>query len=103
MLQQILKVETLIFYILAVEMLVLILLQFRTNGLLKRTYKMRVQKKENVRQLKEEVKGGTSDIPVVKFEKQKRGAESQKKPEKKSGYDMNEMAVLQEMMSEFFG
>ena len=103
MLQQILKVETLIFYILAVEMFMLILLQFRTNGLLKRTYKMRVQKKENVRQLKEEVKGGTSDIPVVKFEKQKRGAEGQKKPEKKSGYDTNEMAVLQEMMSEFFG
>ena len=103
MLQQILKVETIIFYILAVEMLVLILLQFRTNGLLKRTYKMRVQKKENVRQLKEEVKGGTSDIPVVKFEKQKRGVEGQKKPEKKSGYDTNEMAVLQEMMSEFFG
>ena len=69
MLQQILNLETLIFYILAVEMLVLILLQFRTNGLLKRTYKMRAQKKENVRQLKEEVKGGTSDIPVVKFEK----------------------------------
>ena len=103
MLQQILKVETLIFYILAVEMLVLILLQFRTNGLLKRTYKMRAQKKENVRQLKEEVKSGTSDIPVVKFEKQKRGAEVGKKPEKKSGYDTNEMAVLQEMMSEFFG
>ena len=103
MLQQILKVETIIFYILAIEMLVLILLQLRTNGLLKRTYKMRAQKKENVRQLKEEVKGGTSDIPVVKFEKQKRGAESQKKPEKKSGYDTNEMAVLQEMMSEFFG
>ena len=103
MLQQILKVETIIFYILAVEMLVLILLQFRTNGLLKRTYKMRAQKKENVRQLKEEVKGGTSDIPVVKFEKQKRGAEGQKKPEKKGGYDTNEMAVLQEMMCEFFG
>ena len=103
MLQQILKVETIIFYILAIEMLVLILLQFRTNGLLKRTYKMRAQKKENVRQLKEEVKGGTSDIPVVKFEKQKRGAEGQKKPEKKGGYDTNEMAVLQEMMSEFFG
>ena len=103
MLQQILKVETLIFYILAVEMLVLILLQLRTNGLLKRTYKMRAQKKENVRQLKEEVKSGTSDIPVVKFEKQKRGAEGQKNPEKKSGYDTNEMAVLQEMMSEFFG
>ena len=103
MLQQILNLETIIFYILAVEMLVLILLQFRTNGLLKRTYKMRAQKKENVRQLKEEVKGGTSDIPVVKFEKQKRGTEGQKKPEKKSGYDTNEMAVLQEMMSEFFG
>lgn len=54
-------------------------------------------------QTPEEVKGGTSDIPVVKFEKQKRGAEGQKKPEKKGGYDTNEMAVLQEMMSEFFG
>ena len=31
------------------------------------------------------------------------GAEGQKKPEKKGGYDTNEMAVLQEMMSEFFG
>ena len=103
MLSYLMNLETLIFYILAGELLFLILLQFRTNGLLKRTYKMRAQKKENVRQLKEEVKGGTSDIPVVKFEKQKRGAESPKKPEKKSGYDTNEMAVLQEMMSEFFG
>ncbi len=103
MLQQIVKMENLIFYILAVETFVLILLQFRTNGLLKRTYKIRAQKKENLKQIKEEVKSGTSDIPVVKFEKQKRKPEEVKKPEKKSGYDAGEMAVLQEMMSEFFG
>lgn len=103
MLQQMVKMENLIFYILAVETLVLILLQFRTNSLLKRTYKMRMQKKENLKQIKEEVKSGTSDIPVVKFEKQKQKSEDAKKPEKKSGYDAGEMAVLQEMMSEFFG
>lgn len=103
MLQQILKLENLIFYILAAEIFLLILLQFRTNGLLKRTSKVRPQKKENIKQLKEEVKSGTSDIPVVKFEKQKNQTESAKKPEKKGNYDPSEMAVLQEMMSEFFG
>ena len=96
MLQQILKMESLIFYILAAELFLLILLQVRTNGLLKRTYKMRLQKKKNLTQLKEEVKEGKSDIPVVKFEKPKVKME-------KDGYDQKEMAVLQEMMSEFFG
>ena len=96
MLQQILKMESLIFYILAAELFLLILLQVRTNGLLKRTYKMRLQKKKNLPQLKEEVKEGKSDIPVVKFEKPKVKME-------KDGYDQKEMAVLQEMMSEFFG
>ena len=103
MLQQILKSETFIFYILAIEVFLLMLLQFRTNGLLKRTYKIRTQKKESVQQLREEVKNGKSEIPVVKFEKQKDKKEAVKKPEKKSGYEPNEMAVLQEMMSEFFG
>lgn len=103
MLQQILNMKDLFLYILVVETFVLILLQFRTNSLLKRTYKMRAQKKENLKQIKEEVKSGPSNIPVVKFEKQKGKSEEPKKPEKKNGYDSNEMAVLQEMMSEFFG
>ncbi len=95
--------ENLIFYVLAAELLLLILLQFRTNGLLKRTYKARTQKREQVKQLKEEVKNGPSDIPVVKFEKPKEKTEPVKKQEKKGGYNQSEMAVLQEMMSEFFG
>jgi hypothetical protein len=97
MLEQLFSLEQLMFYILAAEMLVLILLQIRTNGLLKRTYQLRIKKKENIKQLKEEVKKGSSEIPVVKFEKTK------EKPKEKSGYDKNEMAVLQEMMAEFFG
>ena len=105
MLTQILDTENLIFYILAAELLLLCLLQFRTNGLLKRTFKLRAQKRENVKQLKEEVKKGTSEIPVVKFEKQKTKAAEEKKSEKakKGTYDAAEMAVLQEMMTEFFG
>lgn len=97
MLEQLFSLEQLMFYILAAEMLVLILLQIRTNGLLKRTYQLRIKKKENVKQLKEEVKKGSSEIPVMKFEKPK------EKSKEKSGYDKNEMAVLQEMMAEFFG
>ena len=103
MLEQILTMEQLIFYLLAGELLLLILLQLRTNHLLKRTWKTRIQKKEASKKLKEEVKNGTSEIPGVKFEKEPAGEEKQKKPEKKSGYDPKEMAVLQEMMSEFFG
>lgn len=103
MLAQILKIENLIFYILAVEVFILLLAQFRTNSLLKKTLKIRAQKKENVKQLKEEVKNGKSDIPVVKFEKQKPAVQNEKKPEKSGGMDQKEMAVLQEMMTEFFG
>ena len=103
MLQQLFHEESIFFYILAAEMFLLILLQLRTNSLLKRASKMRTQKKKNVSQLKEEVKGGDSDIPVVKFEKPKAKTENTKKQEKKDGYDPKEMAVLQEMMSEFFG
>lgn len=100
---EILKMEDLIFYILAVELLLLFIAQLRTNGLLKRTLKIRGQKKENLKQLKEEIKGGTSDIPVVKFEKTRGKAAEAKKPEKQGTMDPKEMAVLQEMMTEFFG
>lgn len=103
MLEQILKIENLIFYILAAEVFLLLLIQLRTNSLLKRTLKIRAQKKENVKQLKEEVKNGKSDIPVVKFEKQKASPQSAKKSEKQGSMDPKEMAVLQEMMTEFFG
>ncbi len=101
MLEQLFSMEQLVFYILAAEMFLLILLQIRTNGLLKRTYKLRTQKRENIKQLKEEVKKGTSEIPVIKFEKQKE--KPKEKPDDKSAYDKSEMAVLQEMMAEFFG
>ena len=103
MLQQLFNQEGFFGYILAAELCLLILLQLRTNGLLKRNFKMRAQKKKTADQLKEEIKGGPSEIPVVKFEKPKAKPENKKKPEKKDGYDSEEMAVLQEMMSEFFG
>lgn len=103
MLEQILKIENLIFYILAAEVFLLLLAQCRTNHLLKRTAKVRTQKKETIKQLKEEVKNGKSEIPVVKFEKQKAAVPNGKKSEKSGTMDAKEMAVLQEMMSEFFG
>ena len=103
MLQNILQEPNLIFYILAVEVFLLCLLQLRTNGLLRKTYKLRVQKKEKIHQMKEEVKNGPSEIPVIKFEKQNGKTAESKKTEKKGNYDQKEMAVLQEMMTEFFG
>lgn len=105
MLSQILNIENLIFYILTAEVFFLLLAQLRTNALLKRAQKVRGQKKESIRKLKNEVKNGTSDIPVVKFEKQKNKAAEEPKTEKekKGNYDPSEMAVLQEMMTEFFG
>ena len=103
MFSQIFKMENLIFYILAAEMFALLLTQFRTNHLLKRTLKVRSQKKEVTKQLKEEVKKGKSDIPVVKFSTPKANASNTKKEEKSGSMDAKEMAVLQEMMSEFFG
>ena len=103
MLQTILQEPNLIFYILAVEVFALFLCQLRTNGLLRKTYQLRIQKKEKVHQMKEEVKNGHSEIPVVKFEKQKSKGAEVKKPEKKGNYDQKELAVLQEMMAEFFG
>ena len=100
---QIFKMEDLIFYILAAELFALLLTQFRTNYLLKKTLKVRAQKKEVSRQLKEEVKNGQSDIPVVKFASPKQGMPGEKKAEKKGTMDAKELAVLQEMMTEFFG
>ena len=103
MLQKILQDPNLIFYILAAEVFVLGFLQLRNNMLLRRSLKLRKQKKEKVQQIKEEVKMGTSEIPVVKFERQTKKPVEEKKIQKKGGYDAKEMAVLQEMMSEFFG
>ena len=103
MLQYILKMDNLIFYILMAEVFFLLLTQFRTNALLKKTLKIRSQKKEQLKQMKEEVKNGKSDIPVVKFEKQKPENVPLKKSEKNGTMDQKEMAVLQEMMTEFFG
>ena len=53
MLHQILILDNLIFYILAIEVFLLILSQLRTNGLLKKTLKIRAQKKEHVLQFKD--------------------------------------------------
>lgn len=103
MLHKLLHEPNLIFYILAVEVLLLCLLQLRTNGLLRKYYKMRAQKKEKVQQMKEEVKKGKSEVPVVKFERGLGEAAKEKRTEIKNGYDEKEMAVLQDMMSEFFG
>lgn len=103
MLERILQIENLIFYILTAEVFLLLLLQLRTNRLLKKSLRIRTQKKENLKQMKEEVKAGKSDIPVVKFEKQKERTADTKKTAKESNYDAKEMAVLQEMMTEFFG
>lgn len=103
MLEQILKHSDFIFYLLAAEVLFLCLLQLRTNHLLRRIWKVRTQKKEKLKQIKEEVKNGESQIPVVKFEKVKEKAETPKKAERTGAMDAGEMAVLQEMMTEFFG
>ncbi len=103
MLQYILTMDNLIFYILSAEVFFLLLAQFRTNALLKRTLKIRGQKKEQLKQMKEEVKGGKSDIPVVKFDKPKQEMTLTNISEKSGAMDQKEMAVLQEMMAEFFG
>ena len=103
MLQQIFNQDSILFYILSAELGLLILLQLRTNSLLKRGLKMRTQKKKTAGQLKEEIKGGTSEIPVVKFEKESKDSAGEKRPVRQSGMDQKEMAVLQEMMTEFFG
>lgn len=92
-------------YILAAELLVLCVLQIRANSLLKGAVKKRIGKKEEGKRWKEEVKSGTSEIPVVQFEKKKKQEPEMKKTEKEKegAYDADELAVLQEMMAEFFG
>lgn len=96
-----------IFYILAVEVLILCVLQTGTNRLLKKSLRIQDQKKERLQQMKEEVKNGTSDIPVVKFESPKKVEKSEKKEEElreaKQGFDQKEVAVLQELLAEYFG
>ena len=103
MLEQLIGIENFIFYILAGELFVGVLFQMRTNHLLKKSLKLRTKKREQLKTFKEEVKDGTSEIPIVKFEKNPKNVPVIKKAEKKGGYDPKEMAVLQEMMSEFFG
>lgn len=92
-------------YILVAEGLVLCLFLMRTNHLLKQVWKARVQKREALKNLREEVKSGTSEIPVARFEKQKKQQTAAAKEEKEGvkEYDEKEVAVLQEMMAEFFG
>ena len=98
-----------IFYILAVEVLILCILQVRTNRLLLKNMRTKESKKERIKQLKEEVKNGESDIPVMKFEsgktgqKKKEDAKTTSKEEPTSGFDQKELAVLQEMLAEYFG
>ena len=109
MLETILQNQNPVLYLLATEVFLLCFLQLRTNGLLRKTLKARASKKDNVRQLKEVVKKGESKIPVVKFEKPKaaqepmKNTEPAKKQAQKENVDTSEMAVLQEMMTEFFG
>lgn len=97
--EQLLWDPDLIFYLIALEGIVLCILQIRTNFLLRKGKKEERLRKERRKRLREEVKEGNSGIPVMKFERQK----ETKDEEKKSGYDEKEMAVLQEMLAEFFG
>lgn len=98
-----------IFYILAAEMFIFCILQMRTNRLIRKSMKNREQKKEKIKKLKEEIKNGESEIPVVKFEeperekKAKKREEETKEPEKQHGFDPKEVAVLQDMLAEYFG
>lgn len=108
MLESILENRNLIFTFLAAELLFLCLCQIRTNLLLKKLTKVSVRKKEPTEQLKEEVKSGKSEIPVVKFEKPKveetkKAVLPEKPAEKKPDMGEDEIIVLQELMTEFFG
>ena len=100
---QMMQTKDLVGYFIAAELFFLLLLSLRTNGLLKKTLRLRSQKKEQLNKLKEEVKKGSSDIPVVKFEKAKPQEKTEKSVRTQGTVDPKEMAVLQEMMSEFFG
>lgn len=108
MLEQILQNKNLIFYVLTAEVLLLCIFQLRTNLLLKKMAKTPLKKKETTERIKEEVKNGKSEIPVVKFERPK--TEEKKKPvelekalENQQDIGEEEMVVLQELMTEFFG
>ena len=103
MLQQILTHPDLLFYVLAAELFALIFLHFRTNFFMRKMIKARARKKEQLRLTKEEIKNEESKIPVVKFDKPNRKALETKKVEKTGSMDSKELAVLQEMMTEFFG
>ncbi len=90
-------------YILALEGIFVIALQMRTLALTKKQRKAAVPKREKMETIKEEVKKGASEIPVVKFEKPEK-KEPAKPAEKRSvqAYDQKEMQILQDMMAEFF-
>lgn len=103
MLEQLLTHPDFMNYVLAAELLGLCILQLWSNGLLRKSLRLRAQKKETARALKEEVKKGESQIPVVKFEKPKTMSQETKSVDKKGAMDQKELAVLQEMMTEFFG
>ena len=103
MLEQLFIYPEILYIFLAAELLLLCFLQMRTNGLLRKYLRLRAQKKETVRALKEEVKKGESQIPVVKFEKPKSAVQEKKEFPKTGTMDQKELAVLQEMMTEFFG
>ncbi len=101
MLERILQDPNFIFYLLAVEGIILCILQLRCNLLLRKSLKGRSRKAERAKELREEVKRGNSQIPVTKFQNQT--AKETPEKGKKGGYDEKEVAVLQEMMAEFFG
>ena len=115
--EQLMQIPDLMLYLLAAELLILCLLQLRTNGLLKRELKMRRLKTEKVKLLKEEVKNGESKIPVTKFDelrkkddsvskdqgKELKNTEDTKKDQPKECFDAKEMKVLQDMLAEYFG
>lgn len=110
MLESILENRNLIFYVMAAEGVLFCILQIRAVILLKKLTKVKAPavKKEQTEQLREEVKNGRSEIPVVKFERpkneeKKKTAEPEKTPEKRQDMEEEEMVVLQELMTEFFG
>lgn len=103
MLEQLIGMKYLVEYVVAAELFFLALLSLRTNSLLKKTMRLKSQRREQVSKLKEEIKKGNSDIPVVKFEKPKGKAAAEKEVKQAGGMDPKEIAVLQDMMSEFFG
>lgn len=103
MLEQMMQMEYLVGYFISAELFFLLLLSLRTNSLLKKSMRLRSQKREQLGKLKEEVKKGSSDIPVVKFEKPKPQAGAERPVKPQGSVDPKEMAVLQEMMTEFFG